>query len=915
MARVIPLVFLESATAHRDKVAFTHFDGTWKSVTYAEYRSRVKSLASYLAEIGVEKGDRVAIVAENRPEWCIAYFSISLAGGVAIPIDVQLGIDEIGNLLSDSEAKAVFCSEKTAEQVRRAAHMAGGGGTPGPWIIDVDAPDFGEKTAFPAAERYPEISEDDLASIIYTSGTTGKPKGVMLTHRNFCSDAEAVISAGIISPDDCVIGILPLHHTYPFMGNCLIPAFLGIPVAFPPSLKGPDIMETMRRNEVTILVSVPQLLESIRNGIFSRMGRLPGPLPVVVRRVIALCGFLRRTTSINLGRIVFGSVHKALGPRFRFAACGGAKLDPEIMEDLEALGLTVLEGYGLTETSPIVSFNPIGKRKPGSVGRPLPTAEIRIVRPGEGAECAFMEEGEIVIRGPMVMKGYYKNPEATEAVLKEGWFHSGDIGFIDREGYLFITGRLKEVIVLSSGKKVYPDEVEKAYRSIPFIKEMCVMGREEKGTVESLEALIVPDVERARRSGVSNIGEALRWEISAVSSRLPSYMRIRGFSLHPGPLPRTPLGKVRRFMVKELASSISRKEESTQDDPSLTGDLVGRRVVECARAVLKEPIPICSSDNLDLDLGLDSLAKIELIVALEKAFSTAFPETFFDEIRTVGELVDRIRAVVADRVSEVQAAPGWREILCRDPDREEREKVRLPDGFLDRAIVAFGLSVVKGVLRGFFRLSVRGLEHIPDEGPFIIAPNHVSYLDAFCVAAALPAEHFARLYSLGTKKYFTGKIGSWFARRAHVIPIDTERHLDTALQLSAFVLRNGKALLIFPEGGRSFDGDLMDFKKGIGILAVETGVPVVPTFIRGTHKALPRGSAVPTFAKVSVTFGEPLRPTALDLEKKPESKDMYQFFTDQVRERVAALGGGNVRENGERPPGRRGPRRRDRLLP
>ncbi len=201
-------------------------------------------------------------------------------------------------------------------------------------MINLDSPAFKEIVKTQAADRYPEVADEDIASIIYTSGTTGKPKGVMLTHGNFCSDAEALIEAGILSQDDSVIGVLPLHHTYPFMGNCLIPLFLGIPVSFPPSLKGPDIMATMSKNGVTILVSVPQLLELIRNGIFNKIKQLHGPLPKIMFRILSLCGKLRRNFSVNPGKLVFKSVHRALGEKFRFSACGGAKLDTEVMQDL-----------------------------------------------------------------------------------------------------------------------------------------------------------------------------------------------------------------------------------------------------------------------------------------------------------------------------------------------------------------------------------------------------------------------------------------------------------------------------------------------------------------------------------------------------------------------------------------------------
>jgi long-chain acyl-CoA synthetase len=889
MAYVIPLIFLEKASAYKDKTAFNYFDQTWKTITYQDYLESSKGIGSYLLKLGIRKGDRVAIVSENRPEWCMAYFAISLSGGIAIPIDAQLGAEEIGNLLADSETVAVFHSAKTAENVQRSLGKLADSMPLSVQLINLDSPDFRDIRRMPATVGYPEVAEDDLASIIYTSGTTGKPKGVMLTHKNFCSDAEALISAGILSHDDSVIGVLPLHHTYPFMGNCLIPVFLGIPVSFPPSLKGPDIMATMSKNGVTILVSVPQLLELIRNGIFNKIRQLHRPLPKIMFRILSLCGSMRRTFSVNPGKFVFGSVHRALGERFRFSACGGAKLDPEVMKDLEALGLTILEGYGLTETSPIVTFNPIEKRKPNSVGRPLPSAEIKIMHPETGKDLAVMEEGEVAIKGPMVMKGYYKNPRATDEVLKDGWFHSGDLGYLDHDGYLFITGRLKEVIVLSSGKNIYPDEVEKQYLKIPLIREICVMGLEEKGTVESLRAIVVPDFEYAKKSQISNLQEILKWEINTVSARLPQYMRIKGYTLHPEPLPRTPLGKLRRFLVKDLLRSQPGRGKDKSEDRGFMADATARKVIECIMPLMKERIPIHAKDNLELDLGLDSLGKIELIVALEKAFSIKLAETFTLETQTVEELVAKMKGIGETEIREVEQFPVWGDILSTDPDPDERSKIGLHHGFLDSIAVSLGLGLVKTVLKVFFRLRADGLNNLPAKGPYIIAPNHASYLDAFCIGGAIPSYHFDDLYSLGMQRYFTGWLGKYFARLAHVIPIDTEMHLNKALQLSSYVLRNRKSLLIFPEGGRSYDGELMEFKKGVGILSKELAIPVIPAFIEGAFEALPRGSAWPKFTRIRVRFGEPLHPADVDMSKKPESMDPYQFFMNEVRSRVEQL--------------------------
>lgn len=890
MKKVIPDLFLKSAEEHGENIAFNFFDGAWKKICYKELLKTVKSITSHLINTGINKGDRVAIIAENRPEWCMAYLAISMSGAIAVPIDAQLGPDEIKNLLSDSESKIVFYTLKTEENVRKAAQDILKDYPSSVTLINFDSPNFKDIFNTDNIKKYPDISDEDVASIIYTSGTTGTPKGVELTHKNFCSDTEAIIDAELVTKNDNILSILPLHHTYPFTCTFLTPVFLGITITYPPSLKGPELLATIREKSITVLVGVPQLFERIRDGILNKIKKLPSPLPKIMSGVLFSCGRIRQVSGINLGKIFFHSAHKALGKRFRFFACGGAKLDPQIMKDLEALGFTVLEGYGLTETSPVVTFNPIAKRKAGSVGKPLPSVDIKIIDTEKNKELDIMQEGEIVIKGPMVMKGYYRNLQATTQVLKDGWLYTGDLGYLDSEGYLFITGRLKEVIVLSSGKNIYPDEVEKEYLKSPLIKEICVMGIEEKGIVDSLHAVIVPDMENIKKEQIGNLKEAIKSEINNISIRTPQYMRIKGFTLTQEPLPKTPLGKLRRFMVKDLVKVESEKlKVKRQEDKKLLEDDIGRKVVECLTPLVKEKIPIQSTDSIELDLGLDSLARIELVVCMEKAFSMKLPETFVSDTLTVEELVKKIKAYGVRGLKKIEKTPEWSEILKTEPDINDRKKAGLQHSFLESIVIFIGLSILKVIMKVLFRLKVKGLENIPEKGPFIITPNHTSYLDGFCVISGLPAELFKGIFIIGIQKYFTGRFKGSFARLAHVIPIDPEAYLFNAMQMASYVLQNGKSLLIFPEGGRSLDGELMEFKKGVGILSIELNVPAIPTFIKGSFEALPRGAYRPKFKEINIIFGKPFYPSDLDMSKKPKEMDNYQFFADELRERVKNL--------------------------
>lgn len=863
MHKVISSLLQESVEKYKDRVAFNYFDGQWKSITYEEFFLLSRKIASFLNRFDIKKGDKIAIVSENRPEWCSAYVAIILSGCTAVPIDIQLGSKEIRNLLIDSESKAVFYTSKTELNVLKAIEETNIKG------INLDKTDFHDEPI--SQKSIPNIEPDDIASIIYTSGTTGQPKGVILTHKNFCSDAESIIQAGLLTFNDNVLSILPLHHAYPFMCTFLVPIFVGATVTFAPGLKALEIISAIKEKNVTIVVAVPRLLEMIRDGIFKKI-RDKKALSVIIFLLISIFWQIKYRLGINLGKLFFKSVHKNFGI-LKFFTSGGARLDPKVMHDLEAIGFQILEGYGLTETSPVVTFNPQKKRKPGSVGKPLPNVEIKIGK-----------DQEIMIKGPMVTKGYYKNPVATEETIRDEWLMTGDLGYFDKEGYLFVTGRKKEVIVLSTGKNIYPEELENIYLSIPLIKEICIT--EING---HLQAIIVPDLEYARKNLIGNIYDALQWKIKALSMSLPEYMRIRGFTLYHAPLPRTPLGKLRRFMVKELLTKIQASREHVEriEDKKLLEDEIGKKVADCIISLMKKRVYIQSSDNLELDLGFDSLKKMELLSALETAFSITLPDTFISEVQTVEDIIRKIKEYQVSETKEIQIT--WKDILQKDPSKEDIDKIGFYYTRLEAAVVYILFYMQKALFKILFRLKVEGKENIPANMPFIIAPNHSSYLDGFVIASSVSYDVFKNLYFLGFQRYFRGRIMSYFARLGHIIPIDPEIHLNKGIQISSYVLRNDKALCIFPEGGRSFDGRLMEFKKGIGILALNLQTQVIPTYIKGTYNALPRGSWLVKPTKITVIFGKPLSANDLDFGQKSPDIDEYTFFSDELRRRVQSL--------------------------
>ncbi len=881
-----------------DRCLFRFFDGSWKTMSYGAFFSLTENIMALLTDYEVRKGDRIAIVSENRPEWCASYIAAVCCGCIAVPIDIQLGSDEIRNLIMDSGTKTVFCSNKTESNILSAIE--------GTAIKEINFDTKAAPSDFPAFQRSnapalhsgsPLFSRHvvprDIASIIYTSGTTGKPKGVLLTHSNFCSDAEALIRVDLVTQNDNVLAVLPLHHTYPFMCTFLVPLFLGATITFGPGLKASDLLSAIKETGVTVLVGVPRLFDMLSNGILSRIMGGGGALSGILSGILRVSGVLRRKFGLNIGRIVFASVHKSF-PGIKFFTSGGAPLSPRVMSNLEALGFTVLEGYGLTETAPVITFNPIEKRKPGSAGKPLPGVEIKI-----------LGDGEILAKGPMVMKGYFQNEDATREVLKDGWLFTGDLGHIDEDGYLFITGRKKEVIVLSSGKNIYPEEVENAYIAISLIKEICVSGSERNGTVDAVQAVIVPDFEYARQHSIGNINDELSWKISEVSSGLPEYMRIRGYTLSSGPLPRTPLGKLRRFMVRDFFQEKGQPSETMlKEDRQLMEDPVGRKVVECIMPLVDDGIIVHASDNLELDLGFDSLSKIELVASLESSFASDLPETFISAAHTVEDIVAALKSyqgvdtsgsaapLLPDLKKSIDFSESrmmWKAIFDKGPSQADANKIVYAQRPAELVLIYVLVMGLKLFCKLMFRLKAEGLEHIPEEGPFVITPNHASYLDGFIIAASLPFSIFRKLHFLGMQEFFTGGVKSWFARISHVIPIDAEVYLNKALQLSSYVLKSRKSLCIFPEGGRSFDGSVMPFKKGIGVLSLEMNVPVIPAFIDGTFSALPRGAFLIRPVPVRVVFGEKILPSRITVKGGTADFDEHQVFSDDLRKHVIEL--------------------------
>ncbi|MFH1854778.1 MAG: AMP-binding protein, partial [Candidatus Omnitrophota bacterium] len=710
-------------------------------------------------------------------------------------------------------------------------------------------------------------------------------------HKNLCANFYSLDRYRLFSCRDTVLSILPLYHSYSLMTTLITPLLSGAIVAYTLPDWSEKLAEYIKESRTTVFIGVPKIYQMMHAKMVKKLRSLSLPAGL----------FVKFATSLGLARILLPGLRNAFGRDLRFFASGGAKLDKAITRDFLRLGLTILEGYGLTETSPVVSFNPLKRPKPGSVGRPVPDVKVKIINKDTDGI------GEIAIMGPNVMKGYYKDEAKTNMVIKDGWFLSGDLGYMDRDSYLYITGRLKEVIVLSSGKNIYPNEIEKHYSATPYVKEMCVLGvqKDIDGIrLEYLHAIVVPDLEFFKDRGEMELRRVIKNVFSALSKDLPGYKHIMGFTVTRESLPRTVLGKIKRYEVeKRFMSSIlkgqSEKRDELPQDKILSESENAKKLTDCIKDALGIEGQVRLSDSIELDLGVDSLARVELILAIEKCFDIDFPEEMVaGEIFTVKDLFLKIETLLKNRqhvASEGDMHVGkkplsWLDIIKQDLPAEFKDKILLNPGWTDWVLT----FLVKGGLSVFFRvfydLRVEGVRRLPKKGPYILCVNHTSFLDGFIVAAALPFRLGLDLFFIAFRRYFTVPIIRNLVRRARIIPIDATQIIE-AMQGSAFILRKGKILCIFPEGGRSIDGEIKEIKKGIGIIAKELDVPLVPVLIKGAFEAWPRTKSLPRLHPIRIKLGSPV--TSDMLIKKGMTlgaEDEYKAISLGIGEELIRLG-------------------------
>ena len=870
-----------------------------QSYSYAELRRMAESLAGWLLDSEMPAGTRVAILADNHPRWVAAYLGIIAAGGTTVPLDTAYHADQVSKLLRDSGATLLICDQKHLETAQSAVADSDTAivltssekqaALPAKEVADLD----GIFAQYTGNVRHVARAPGDAASLLYTSGTTADPKGVMLTHANLLAEADAVFAWAHIGPDDAILGVLPLFHVLSQMANLLLPLVAGTRVVYLSTLNTTELLRALRERNITAFAVVPQFFNLIHERIFKEVQQRGAPARFALRRMMRL-NALGRKLGFNPGRVLFRKIHDLFGSRMRFLVTGGSRFDPQIARDFYALGIDVLQAYGLTETCGGAFVNSPGENVIGSVGKPLKGVQGKIMN-AQSYDDGSPASGEILIRGPIVMKGYWNRPDATAEVLKEGWLHTGDLGYFDDRGNLFITGRQKDVIILANGKNVYPEEIEAHYLQSPLIKEICVFGLEDSGT-EKLYAVISPNFEVLRQRKVVNTKEVIRFDLEGLSAKLPSTKRIAGYEIWQEDLPRTTTRKLKRFEIQKRVKAGKRDDAGAEVTKPVTGEdtaWLGQPHNQRALKIIREYSPshpenILPADNLELDLGLDSMRRVELLVALEQELGGDVEESRLSDIYTVRELVDAVGESAASgktpNKKPAQTFAGWGTVLREDPADAAALAVSEPRPFVDRTlfVVTRTIKLLWGVRAG---VKVEGLENIPARAPFLVCSNHQSYLDPVMLLAILPLRVLLRLFAVGTSEIFGSGLMRRVARILRVVVVDPDANLIPAMRAGAYGLRQGLSLILYPEGERSIDGAPKTFKKGAAILSIHLQVPILPIAIDGFHDAWPRGKSFQKVSALKMKIGKPIQPPP----ESQASEDAYAKLTAELKARVLEM--------------------------
>jgi long-chain acyl-CoA synthetase len=788
------------------------FDETWQ---------KTKTRALFLQKKGYKKGDVIAILAGNSPEWCLTYMAVTAIGAIALPMDTNLSPAKYREMAKSAGVAAAFVSGPFRNVFRKIA------------VYDIEKEPATVKSG---KLKETPVGRDDIASLLFTSGTTGNPKIVALTHGNIMHVAQECTELEEYTPDDVTLAMLPLYHVYAFEATFMAPLVTGSSIVFQNSLKGPDIIKALADNPITIFPAAPQMWELFFDALVTK---LKAQSKAKYRMFMFFLKAAPVFRALGLGIIlqkVFHPVHDVFGHRMRFFISGGAPLKKEYFKYYQTMGFHIMEGYGLTETTGPIAIPYFKDAAAGAVGPPIRGNEVKIKNVNDDGI------GEIWLKGPAVMSGYYRNIEANrQAFDGDRFFNTQDLGYVDRRGHIHITGRIKNVIVLDSGKNVYPEELELYFRTSPSISEIAVFGRKTDGR-ETVYAVIVPAAKGAQ--SYDNIRE----EVAALNKGLPAYKTISRFALSADPLPRN---STRKVLIDEVIRLLD--QDVYQTDAS--GSAIPRSILTAASVREEEIIgmlteklhaKILLANETLADQQIDSLGLVELIVDLEEALHISVDMDKVNPMQTLEEFVRYLAGC------EERTGVNLDELILRGHITTKVTTFPNPVSGLISLLVRVASMLC-------WRISVIHKERLRPENAVIIA-NHQSILDPPLILNQIPYAMRRDIFLIAKKEL------SWFRlpfAGAPILFVDRTGNIVPSLKAAADVLRSGHSLLIFPEGTRTLDGTVGKFRSGAAYLARHLNKKIIPVTIQGAFEIMPSGKYLPRFFgghKLKINVGSPIDP-------------------------------------------------------
>lgn len=790
--------------------------------------------------INLEENKFGLIIMENRPEWIYSFFTIWDKNSAAIAIDAQSSPKEILYVLEDSNPDIIMCSNETEKNILEA--ISNYSLKNNIKVLNVDNFKIDNEKMKKIANSEFELRNPEgnqTAAMLYTSGTTGSPKGVMLTYNNLMTEMEGIYEKGIFDHRDQILALLPFHHVLPLTATVLLMLRYQTSIVFVRKIASKEIFEALEKNRVTALIGVPRVFKLFYDGIKQQIDA-----KFITRAIFKI---MSKSKSIPLKRKVFSKVHKKFGGHLDFIVAGGAKLDPEIARFYETLGIYSLEGYGLTETSPVIAVNSKKERKIGTIGKKLYNVDVKI------------ENEELWVKGPIVMKGYYNKPEKTaEVMTKDGWFKTGDLAKIDEEGYITIIGRRNSMIVLSNGKNIDPETLENRLiaKSDKLIKEAGIFNHQNK-----LAAIIIPDLLECRKRNINNVKTYIKNIVEDYNLSAHNYEKVLDYKVFEEELPKTRVGKLRRFMLPNLyEQNVVKKAKVVEPDNEVYKIL--KEYVKKAKGI--EPQP---EENLELEIGMDSLDIVEFFAYIENNFGLQLDEEKFAEMPNLKLLSEYIneKAVKIEN-NEI----NWKQII------EEAKPIKDDK---NRWITKFLKVFLDVIIKVYFRIQRNGREKL-DPKPKIYVSNHQSFIDPLILGSLLPKSILYNTIFLAIDWYFKKFPLKLLVSNGNVILIDINKNIRKSVEEIVGYLKSGKNVLIFPEGARTKDGKVAEFKKVFAIISKELGVDVQCLGIKGGFEAYSRYMKFPKPKKIKVAVLDTIKPEGSYEEIAEKAKEIITKYVE-----------------------------------